>query len=81
MTDRAYAYLSVVGAGKADAITAKLGVAPSGSWSEGDAAPCVGYYPASGHGADFGAEVLRALAHAGVGLDLDFYFTDDEGHD
>lgn len=42
---------------------------------------CVGYYPASGHGAHLNREVVRRGARLGLAFDLDFYYVDDFGHD
>src|SRR5262245_59029701 len=38
---------------------------------------CVGYYPASGHGAHFGRDTVRRVADLGLAIDLDFYYVDD----
>ena len=41
---------------------------------------CVGYDPASGHGAHLDREVVRQAARLGVAIDFDFYYvTDHEG--
>jgi hypothetical protein len=42
---------------------------------------CVGYYPASGHGAHIDASSIKMAAHLGLEFDLDFYYVDDHGHD
>lgn len=42
---------------------------------------CVGYYPASGHGAHLNRDIVRRAAKLGIAFDLDFYFVDDYGHD
>jgi len=38
---------------------------------------CVGYYPASGHGAHFDRDAVRRVASLGLAIDLDFYYVDD----
>jgi hypothetical protein len=42
---------------------------------------CVGYYPASGHGAHLRRDVIKAAAQLCLSFDLDFYYVDDYGHD
>lgn len=42
---------------------------------------CVGYFPASGHGANFNREQIRQAAQLGLSLDLDFYYVDDHEHE
>ncbi len=42
---------------------------------------CVGYFPASGHGAHFDREQIRQIAQLGLALDLDFYYVDDHEHE
>ena len=42
---------------------------------------CVGYYPASGHGAHFDREKVWQAAQLGLAFDLDFYFVDDFEHE
>ncbi|HEY3167287.1 MAG TPA: DUF4279 domain-containing protein, partial [Candidatus Binatia bacterium] len=45
--DETYAYFAVVGSGSYSAITSRLGISPSGAWSEGDPKPGGGVYPAT----------------------------------
>jgi hypothetical protein len=42
---------------------------------------CVGYFPPSGHGFSFDREQIRNAARLGLAIDLDFYFTEDFGHE
>lgn len=42
---------------------------------------CVGYFPATGHGANFNREQIRQAGHFGLSLDLDFYYVHDYEHD
>jgi hypothetical protein len=42
---------------------------------------CVGYYPASGHGLHLDKDVVARAAELGLCFDLDFYYTEDNGHD
>lgn len=42
---------------------------------------CVGYYPATGHGAHFDREKVRRATQLGLAIDLDFYFVDDFEHE
>ena len=42
---------------------------------------CVGYYPASGHGANLNREVIRRAAQLGLAFDLDFYYIDNHDED
>lgn len=42
---------------------------------------CVGYFPATGHGAHFNREQIRRAAQLGLAVDLDFYYVEDYGHE
>jgi len=42
---------------------------------------CVGYYPPSGHGTHLDRETVRQAARLGLSFDMDYYFTDDHGHE
>ncbi len=46
-------------------------------WDECDLIlQCVGYYPATGHGAHFNREIVRQRSRLGLAVDLDLYFMD-----
>lgn len=42
---------------------------------------CVGYFPATGHGAHFDREQIRQAAQLGLSFDMDFYYVDDFEHE
>ena len=41
---------------------------------------CVGYFPASGHGAHFNRDQIRYAAQLGLAFDLNFFYVDDHDH-